>query len=342
MVGDANDRNFHKGDLGLMRGKVELCGVNTSKLKVLKNEEMTELLRRVKQGDEEARQQMIEGNLRLVLSVIQRFSGRGESMDDLFQIGCIGLMKAVDNFDCEQYNVRFSTYGVPMSTPRREKEKKFMTIVQALEKAVDLIQFYDVENKNEIVEKLNLCKENIYTGRWTQEIVLDACCQLKCEKSSELTVCDFDGKRLPRPATIKNLFGMTPADFLDTYFERDKTHLHNHSKYAKMDQQNIRKQFCKEYMRVKPYSGEDFSRRYNNQKCPHWHTVCSKCGIRRNWTTLIQELKLPVFVHVRKPVPPKDDGVVLRTESRSDILDRWNDLQSRKDPDILKDKTIYE
>ncbi|MCQ2442048.1 MAG: RNA polymerase sporulation sigma factor SigG [Oscillospiraceae bacterium] len=97
-----------------MRGKVELCGVNTSKLKVLKNEEMTELLRRVKHGDEAARQQMIEGNLRLVLSVIQRFSGRGESMDDLFQIGCIGLMKAIDNFDCEQFNVRFSTYGVPM------------------------------------------------------------------------------------------------------------------------------------------------------------------------------------------------------------------------------------
>lgn len=95
-----------------MRGKVELCGVNTSKLKVLKNEEMTELLRRVKHGDEAARQQMIEGNLRLVLSVIQRFSGRGESMDDLFQIGCIGLMKAIDNFDCEQFNVRFSTYGV--------------------------------------------------------------------------------------------------------------------------------------------------------------------------------------------------------------------------------------
>ncbi|MCD8189304.1 MAG: RNA polymerase sporulation sigma factor SigG [Clostridiales bacterium] len=97
-----------------MRGKVEICGVNTAKLKVLKNEEMTELLRRVKQGDREARQQMIEGNLRLVLSVIQRFAGRGESMDDLFQIGCIGLMKAIDNFDCDQYQVKFSTYGVPM------------------------------------------------------------------------------------------------------------------------------------------------------------------------------------------------------------------------------------
>ena len=97
-----------------MKGKVEISGVSTSSLKVLKNSEMTELLRRVKAGDMQARQEMIEGNLRLVLSVIQRFSGRGESMDDLFQIGCIGLMKAIDNFDVDLYDVRFSTYGVPM------------------------------------------------------------------------------------------------------------------------------------------------------------------------------------------------------------------------------------
>ena len=97
-----------------MQGKVEISGVSTAGLKVLKNDEMVELLHRVRQGDADARRQMIEGNLRLVLSVIQRFSGRGESMDDLFQIGCIGLMKAIDNFDVEQYDVRFSTYGVPM------------------------------------------------------------------------------------------------------------------------------------------------------------------------------------------------------------------------------------
>ncbi len=97
-----------------MHGKVEICGVNTARLKVLKNSEMTELLRRVKRGDQEARRQMIEGNLRLVLSVIQRFAGRGENMDDLFQVGCIGLVKAVDRFDSEQFEVRFSTYGVPL------------------------------------------------------------------------------------------------------------------------------------------------------------------------------------------------------------------------------------
>ncbi len=96
-----------------MQGKVEICGVNTGKLKTLKNDEMMELLKKSQQGDLEARQTLIEGNLRLVLSVIQKFLGRGENPDDLFQVGCIGLLKAIKNFDLSQ-NVRFSTYGVPM------------------------------------------------------------------------------------------------------------------------------------------------------------------------------------------------------------------------------------
>lgn len=96
-----------------MQGKVEICGVNTAKLKVLKNDEITQLLERSKKGDKQAREELISGNLRLVLSVIQKFSNRGEAADDLFQVGCIGLMKAIDNFDTG-LNVRFSTYGVPM------------------------------------------------------------------------------------------------------------------------------------------------------------------------------------------------------------------------------------
>ena len=96
-----------------MHGKVEICGVNTSKLKVLKNDETMELLRRTKDGDKNAREALINGNLRLVLSVIQKFIGRGENADDLFQVGCVGLIKAIDNFDVSQ-PVKFSTYGVPM------------------------------------------------------------------------------------------------------------------------------------------------------------------------------------------------------------------------------------
>ena len=96
-----------------MQGKVEICGINTTHLSTLPQAEMDQLLRKVRQGDEAAREKLIEGNLRLVLSVIQRFVNRGELVDDLFQVGCIGLMKAIDNFDISQ-NVRFSTYAVPM------------------------------------------------------------------------------------------------------------------------------------------------------------------------------------------------------------------------------------
>lgn len=93
--------------------KVEICGVNTAKLPVLSNEEKNELLIKIKSGDTDAREKFIKGNLRLVLSVIQKFSARGENADDLFQVGCIGLIKAIDNFDMS-LNVQFSTYAVPM------------------------------------------------------------------------------------------------------------------------------------------------------------------------------------------------------------------------------------
>ena len=96
-----------------MQGKVEICGVNTSKLKVLKSDETRELLIKSHNWDKAAREELISGNLRLVLSVIQRFGNRGENPDDLFQVGCIGLMKAIDHFDVDQ-GVQFSTYGVPM------------------------------------------------------------------------------------------------------------------------------------------------------------------------------------------------------------------------------------
>ena len=105
-----------------MQNKVEICGVNTAKLKVLKNEETKELLLKAKDGDRDAREELISGNLRLVLSVIQKFTGRGENVDDLFQVGCIGLIKAIDNFDVTQ-DVRFSTYGVPMNITCREEKR---------------------------------------------------------------------------------------------------------------------------------------------------------------------------------------------------------------------------
>jgi len=103
--------------------KVEISGVNTSKLPVLTAIEKEELIKKIKNGDEDARNIFINGNLRLVLSVIQRFRGRGESADDLFQVGCVGLIKAIDNFDLTQ-GVQFSTYAVPMIIRRSEKISK--------------------------------------------------------------------------------------------------------------------------------------------------------------------------------------------------------------------------
>lgn len=97
----------------MTRNKVEICGVDTAKLPVLKNDEMRKLFREMQSGEISAREKLVNGNLRLVLSVIQRFNNRGEFVDDLFQVGCIGLMKSIDNFDLSQ-NVKFSTYAVPM------------------------------------------------------------------------------------------------------------------------------------------------------------------------------------------------------------------------------------
>lgn len=107
-----------------MYNKVSICGVDTSKLPVLREAQNEQLLKRTRAGDNGARDELINGNLRLVLSVIQRFTNRGENLDDLFQVGCIGLIKSIDNFDVSQ-NVRFSTYAVPMVIECRNPRKDF-------------------------------------------------------------------------------------------------------------------------------------------------------------------------------------------------------------------------
>jgi len=152
--------------------KVEICGVNTSELPVLTNEEMQELFKKIKAGDMEAREKFIQGNLRLVLSIIQRFNRRGENVDDLFQVGCIGLIKAIDNFDLNQ-NVRFSTYAVPMiigEIRRYLRDNNPIRVSRSLRDiAYKALQARDqLVNKNlkeptitEIAKELNLPKEEI-------------------------------------------------------------------------------------------------------------------------------------------------------------------------------------
>ena len=156
----------------MKRNKVEICGVNTSQLPVLNNAEMRQLFAQLQQGDGAAREKLVNGNLRLVLSVIQRFNNRGEFVDDLFQVGCIGLMKAIDNFDLGQ-NVRFSTYAVPMiigEIRRYLRDNNPIRVSRSLRDiAYKALQVRDqLTNRNlreptvqEISEELSLPKEEV-------------------------------------------------------------------------------------------------------------------------------------------------------------------------------------
>lgn len=155
-----------------MNNKVEICGVNTSKLPLLSREEKEKLFIKIKNGDEEARTTFINGNLRLVLSIIQRFYGRGESADDLFQVGCVGLIKAIDNFDTSQ-NVQFSTYAVPMiigEVKRYLRDNNSIRVSRSIrDLAYKAIQFKDKYTKEkgkepkieEIAKELGVEKEEI-------------------------------------------------------------------------------------------------------------------------------------------------------------------------------------
>ena len=155
-----------------MLNKVEICGVNTSKLPLLSKEEKEELFIKIKNGDEEARNKFINGNLRLVLSVIQRFYGRGENADDLFQVGCVGLIKAIDNFDLTQ-NVQFSTYAVPMiigEVKRYLRDNNSIRVSRSVRdlayKAMQFKERYTKEHGKEptveeIAKELNVEKEEI-------------------------------------------------------------------------------------------------------------------------------------------------------------------------------------
>ena len=134
-----------------MQGKVEISGVNTAKLKTLSNEEMMHLIELAQAGDEQAKQKLVEGNLKLVLSVIQRFMGRGENPDDLFQVGCIGLLKAIANFDTSK-QVRFSTYGVPMIAGELRRYLRDYSPIR-VSRSVRDTAYRVLQCKQELVEK---------------------------------------------------------------------------------------------------------------------------------------------------------------------------------------------
>ena len=195
--------------------KVEISGVNTAKLKVLKESEKTELLRQMRSGDPTAREKLINGNLRLVLSVIQRFSGRGENPDDLFQVGCIGLMKAIDNFSTD-FNVRFSTYAVPMimgelrrylrdsgsirvsrSMIAKEIDAKREDVVIALEAVSDPISLYEpvFSESGDTIYMMDQIGDNNDDRNWLDEIALkEAIIGLDDREKNILKLRFFRGK----------------------------------------------------------------------------------------------------------------------------------------------------
>lgn len=166
------NNHFDKGGDTMSFNKVEICGIDTATLKVMSEKEKIRLLEKVKKGDKTAREELINGNLRLVLSVIQRFTNRGENPDDLFQVGCIGLIKAIDNFDTG-HNVRFSTYAVPMIIGEVRRHLRDYTPVRVSRsirdtayRAMQIREQLQNENQKEpsveeIAEKMGIKKENV-------------------------------------------------------------------------------------------------------------------------------------------------------------------------------------
>ena len=265
-----------------MQGKVEICGVNTAKLPVLKSAETRALMEKARAGDESAREALIAGNLRLVLSVIQKFTGRGESMDDLFQVGCIGLIKAVDCFDLSQ-NVQFSTYGVPAINGWRKASRRLypMTRKQALELAVQTL----AENE-EAVQVLHTMIDELPLNRWTEAAIRDSVEQFILDNGRPPMRTDFKKKCLPPHSVIKRRFGLTLQEWLDRNYPTEKTPLDELHAQATQD-------FIREYRRIQPVSAEDYNAR---RKHPSrgWYAI-AKYNHTRRWRILLEKLNLPIY-----------------------------------------------
>jgi len=258
--------------------KVEICGVNTARLPTLTSMEKKELLRKTKNGDMTAREELIDGNLRLVLSIIQRFSGRRESMDDLFQVGCIGLIKAVDNFNPD-LDVEFSTYAVPMAIEYRKQMEVHMTRKQALETALSLM-----EQKPEFSETAAVLREIIaelpLTG-WSEKTIRDSVEQFIADHGRIPFPSDFGRRSLPPHTVIKNRYRMTCGEWLRIYYP---------SSEPEKKREVLTRKFTEEYRRIGPVSAREFDR-LRNPSVPCSATVCRQHGNIR-WSELLKILQL--------------------------------------------------
>lgn len=287
-----------------MQGKVEICGVNTARLKQLSHAQMDQLLLQAKDGDENARQALIEGNLRLVLSVIQRFDKRGEHPDDLFQVGCIGLMKAIANFDPTK-QVRFSTYGVPMIVESRNNRKgvSTMTRKQAIAKAIAALQ--QTGESTEAIRVLEELSGELPIIHWSDTALRDTVDQFIADTGKIPTATDFKRPGMPPYRVFMCNYGLTPTEWLQA----------NYPEYYPSQQEmtdRYTKAFIEDYLRLKPKSADDFNER-RSDKSRGWRSVARYHHLG-TWISLIRHLNLPRYSDSHQGRVPSKVNVVVHND----------------------------
>ena len=289
--------------------KVEICGVDTSKLPLLKEDEKKELFARIKQGDKEAKEEYIKGNLRLVLSVIKRFGNSNENVDDLFQIGCVGLIKAINNFNTE-LDVKFSTYAVPMVIICRNtrKEVSQMTRKTALNQAIYILS--QSEGNEEIIEKLQDLLEELPLIHWSDKSIHDRVQQFIEDNGRNPTTTDFKKKGMPPHTVIKQKYGIILTEWLEKFYPT-----------VRPSPEAIRKEyseeFIREYSRIKPRSADEYEAK-RSKGAKSWQTVRFRCG-QKSWRGLIRHLELPVYFDMAKDHVPIKFNIQIKTDLREEL-----------------------
>lgn len=267
--------------------KVELCGVNTSKLPLLREKEKEELFRRIRQGDKLAREEYIKGNLRLVLSVMKRFDSSNENADDLFQIGCVGLVKAVDNFDPDR-QVKFSTYAVPMRCTLGKKERNghFKMAENRIKSRVSgtlLTVEYDSNDLCKGQKNDQVKQKKTRNSKWTDKTIREAIIRFIDEfgrppKVKELDKYDW----LPPHPSIKNRYNKQAGKWLlENYPPKRVNWKYSYEHYTPNDFRNM---FIEEYTRLLPNSKLDYNK-FRNQTTPSWQYIAKMLGVN-TWVEL--------------------------------------------------------
>jgi len=275
-----------------MRGKVEICGINTAKLPTLKNDEMMDLLSRSQKGDTQARDKLIYGNLRLVLSVIQRFTGRGSACaDDLFQVGCIGLMKAIDHFDVTQ-GVRFSTYGVPRvvvwgksrKVADMTNSKAFQTIITYLDSIPNLSP--DLCKAKCVLQEL---RNGIPWKVWDDVAIRSAIESFIKEHGRPPRIKEMDKyPYLPSHPTVERQYGMTAGKWMNINYPLGESQ-NWRWKYENYTEESFRNIFIEQYNSIRPTSAVDYNKR-RDHRSPTWQYI-AKVLCFNTWTELRDSCK---------------------------------------------------